>query len=122
MTTLPHPLPPRPRAMAIAAGFYAMLGGGVTLVGWALEMPRLTNWFGGDITMKANTAICAVLVGTALLLATVGGGSRFIFKMLAIVMMAIAALTLAEHITGWNPGIDTLLFTEPPGEPGAISP
>jgi signal transduction histidine kinase/ActR/RegA family two-component response regulator len=122
MTTASPVRSSRARAIARAAAIYALLGGAVTLAGWALDIPRLTGWFGSGITMKVNTAIAALLGGTALLLLTLDNGPRRVAQGLAIVVLAIGALTLLEHISGWNLGIDTLLFTEPPDAVATISP
>ena len=56
------------RCVAVAAAIYALLGGAVTLAGWALDIQRLTDWNNEGISMFPNTAICAVLGGIALLL------------------------------------------------------
>ena len=37
-------------------------------------------------------------------------------------VLLIGGLTLAEHLTGWDFGIDQWFFREPPGEPGTASP
>jgi hypothetical protein len=55
------------RNVCLAMGAYAAAGGVLTLLGWALHVPRLMAWDGQDITMKANTALCAAAGGIALL-------------------------------------------------------
>ena len=39
-----------------------------TLAGWFLEIPRLTDWFGVGIAMKANAAIAGAVAGAGLIL------------------------------------------------------
>ena len=53
--------------MGLAA--YALIGGGVTLVGWFAGMPRLTDWVASGISMFPNAALAAMCAGTALILA-----------------------------------------------------
>ena len=59
--------PAWPAALVITAAGCAVAGGVVTLAGWALEIPRLTDWKDDGISMFPNTAVYAVLSGAALL-------------------------------------------------------
>jgi signal transduction histidine kinase/ActR/RegA family two-component response regulator len=109
------------RVVSAVAGAYALLGGGVSLLGWLLNVPRLAAWFGNDITIKPNAAICAMAGGAGLILLAHGGARRAV-RGLALLLGLIAGLTGLEHLTGLNLGIDTLLFDEPPGAPGTSAP
>jgi signal transduction histidine kinase/ActR/RegA family two-component response regulator len=100
---------------------YAGIGGTLTLLGWFLDVPRLTAWNGHGINMKANTAVCALASGVALVALALGGPRRLV-RALASMTLAIGALTLLEHVTGLDVGIDTILFDEAPGAPGTAAP
>ena len=102
---------------------YAVLGGVVTLVGWATEIQRLTSWKNDGISMFPNTAGCVALSGLALLLIDRSGGSwRPLARAAASVVLVVGGLTLLQHITGINLGIDTLLFDRPWGQTAAAAP
>ena len=112
----------RPSAGRLAVfvlALYAILGGALTLVGWALGVPRLADWLGNGISMKANPALCVVLCAVALLL---GPPRRLAVRALAGFVALVALLTLFEHATGTNLGIDTLLVAEPPGARATAAP
>jgi hypothetical protein len=36
------------RAVSLLAAWYAIVGGAVTLAGWAFDLPRLTDWRSDD--------------------------------------------------------------------------
>ena len=114
----------RSRVVAAAAA-YAVAGGAVTLLGWILDSPRLTDWANIGISMFPNTALCASLTGVALLLLTrhrAGERSRTAPRILGIIVAVIGGLTLFEHVSGKNLGIDTLLFDRPWGQRAAAAP
>jgi signal transduction histidine kinase/CheY-like chemotaxis protein len=98
--------------------------GGVALAGWMTGSNGLPGILGGEITMKANSAVALVLSGVALGLLQ----ERFAPRMrrlalpMAVLVAAIGFLTLSEHLLGWKLGIDQLLFAEPAGSPATASP
>jgi PAS domain-containing protein len=75
-------------------------------------VPRLTDWKGDGISMFPNTAVCAVAGGLAIVLLHGRGGApaRAAIRLLGCVVAAIGGLTLFEHLSGVDLGIDTLLF------------
>ncbi len=111
--------------LVAAAGLYSFLGGATTLVGWFAGIRRLTDWDGHGISMFANTAVAATAAGLALLvLARNGLRAR---RSTAIVVSAavtggLGLLTLCQHLTGLDLGIDTLLADAPWGQAAAASP
>jgi signal transduction histidine kinase/CheY-like chemotaxis protein len=109
------------RALRIAVPLYPLVGGVLVVLGWALDAPRLRAWHTSGIEMKFNTAICAAVAGAALLLQTRGVAPR-LARALGIFVAAVGALTLLEHLTGANLGIDTLFFDEPPGALATAAP
>jgi PAS domain S-box-containing protein len=103
-----------PRIFAIACGVYAVVAGVSALVGWALDVQRLTDWFGHGIAMLPNTAICSACIGAALAIEQSDiprGWTISCVRALATLATAIAGITLFEHMTSVNTGIDTLLFS-----------
>jgi hypothetical protein len=103
---IPAPaIPAWPAAVATMAAACAAAGGAITLAGWALDMPRLTDWKNDGISMFPNAAVCAVLSGIALLVAR----RRTVTSWLGVVVSMIGGGTLLEHVTGVDLGIDTLL-------------
>ncbi|HEV7735715.1 MAG TPA: PAS domain S-box protein [Candidatus Binatia bacterium] len=122
----PHPTASVPSAdasswahrLVVAAATLAVAGGALTIVGWANDLPRLTDWMNDGISMFPNTALCAVFSGLALLM----GPSRAGTRVLAVLVSVIAGLTLIEHATALDLGIDTLLFDRTWGQAAASSP
>jgi signal transduction histidine kinase/ActR/RegA family two-component response regulator len=113
------------RLVSLVAGSYAIIGGAVTLAGWAFDLPRLTDWNGESISMFANTAACAALGGIAVVLFNSGRGGKaanILTQVLGCVVAVVGALTLLEHLTGTNIGIDTVLFNRPWGQKAAMAP
>jgi PAS domain S-box-containing protein len=109
----------------IAAGVYALVGGAVTLLGWAIGSQLLTDWAHTGISMFPNTAVCACLCGAALLVLSTNATnqqSRSTVRILALFVALVGGLTLFQHLSGLNLGIDTLLFDRPWGQRAAAAP
>lgn len=107
-----------------SAAAYAFLGGLISFAGWVTDIYRLTDWIGAGITIKANAALAAMAAGAALLLRTAGPiahGSTAV-RALGSFVAALGGLTLLQHVSGWNLGIDTLLFDEPAGAAATAAP
>ena len=103
------------------AGSYALVGGLISLLGWVLEIPQFKDWTGSGITMKANAAFCAMMGGAALWLSLWSKG-KVLLRICAGVVLLIGWLTLLQHISGWNFGIDTLFFAEARGSAATAAP
>ena len=111
--------------MAVAAGAYAAVAGVITILGWAIGSPRLTDWIGSGIAMFPNTAVCAMFSGAGLILLarSHGKGIRLgAICILAITVALIGGLTFFEHVSGINLGIDTILSNQSWGQRAAASP
>jgi PAS domain S-box-containing protein len=94
--------------------------GGCALVGWVTDVDLLKSVVVGQVTMKANTAICFVASGVALwtLSRRAEGGIARAARALAATVALIAAAVLSQYLTGLDLGIDQLLFQERPGAIG----
>jgi PAS domain S-box-containing protein len=94
----------------------------VALAGWALDRRALTELGFGSATLKANTAACFVLLGTAVALrATDRQRLRTVLEAAAGV---VAVTTIAESLRGTSAVIDEVLFDDrfsPAGAAGRMS-
>jgi signal transduction histidine kinase len=110
------------RRLTGGVSFFLMAIGVAVLGGWALDLAVLKGLF-GSITMKANAAVGLLASGLSLGLYGVRAPwAPAAGRAAATLAGAIGALTLSEHIAGWNLGIDELLFRETPGAAATTSP
>src|SRR5215203_3167023 len=103
------------RCNAISSGLALLTFciGGAALLGWILDNKFLKRIHPSLVTMKANTAVCLMLVAFSLFLlqdrsastAKVRAG-----KLFGAIVAIVGLITLTEHLFGWNAGIDQLLF------------
>lgn len=126
-----EPAAPRrfwPRDVALVAATYALVGGALTLLGWITGTYRLTDWFSTGISMKANPAVATIATAAALIFCLrAAPRCRLAARALGVLVALIGSLTLLQHLTGLNLGIDTWLSDEPPGmratsAPGRMGP
>ncbi len=103
----------------------AFFVGCLVIIGWMFDLPVLKSVLPGLVTMKANTALCFMLLGISLWLLIPEQSSqmvRLIARVFAFVVAMIGALTLSEYILGYDLGIDQLLFYEPSSAVGTSHP
>ncbi len=81
----------------------------VVLCGWAFSLPALTRIQPAFQSMKANTALCFVLLGAGSWLAHTHERFR---RILGVLVVVIAAATLAEYALNVDLGIDQLIFRD----------
>jgi two-component system CheB/CheR fusion protein len=113
----------RERTFARVVAAAAASIGATVLVGWTADHPALTA-LGSGISMKANAAICFLLVGGALWRRASRrdpAGDRIAF-VLGMTATVIGGFTLLEHLAGVDLHIDQVLSREPPGMPGTAAP
>ncbi len=100
------------RVPFIAGGAVAIIGA-LVLVGWALNLPIITQWSQGGIAMIPLTALCFVLAGGSLTMA-VGphrtGTTEAVQQTLAALVATIAILSFYEYLRGGGSQFDLLLF------------
>lgn len=89
------------------------------LAGWTFDI-ELLKTAGGTISMKTNTALGLLACGISLWARHPKLG--YVRVALALCAAALASVTLAQHLTGLDAGIDQLLFTEPAGAVATASP
>ena len=104
---------PKPGRLAPALAALIVLFGLSVLAGWFLGLPLLTSWLTGSVETKINAAICYVLLGLALGL-RLAWNRRYVSlsAVLALFVIAIAAATLFEHVTGIGLGIDQAFHSD----------
>jgi signal transduction histidine kinase/ActR/RegA family two-component response regulator len=110
------------RSIAALTGGYALVGGALSFIGWAADIPAFKDWWDTGIVIKANTALAITCCGLALLCMLFYPAARILVRVLGAFVALVGLLTLIEHIGNWNFGIDTLLFDEPPGAMATASP
>ena len=102
--------------------------GGLVLVGWAVDVGALKSILPGWVSVNANTAVAFVLIGIALLFSARPPGLLYnVARLCGWLAGGIGLLTIAEYISGWNPGFDQWLFLELAGtvatsNPGRMAP
>jgi len=103
--------------LALLARLPAILAaciGLTALAGWAFDLPLLRSVIPAAVEMKANTAVCLVLSGLALLILTAqtAAALRRAAQVLALAVAAIGSATLTQYAFGWELGMDELLFRD----------
>src|SRR2546423_15712137 len=63
---------------------YALLGGIISFIGWAADIPRLTDWDNAGISIQPNATVAVTTAGAALLLS-------FGFRRIAAALGALVA-------------------------------
>jgi signal transduction histidine kinase len=100
------------RVPIIAGGAVAILGA-LVLIGWAFNVPVITQWQPGGIPMIPLTAVCFVLAGSSLILAArpnQTATTEAVQQTLAALVATISILTFYEYLRGSESGFDLLLF------------
>ena len=99
--------------------------GFAALLGWLFDVEFLKRIHPSLVTMKANTAVCLMLVAVSVLMIRDGSAStakRRIAQICAAIVSLVGLTTLSQHVFGWNAGIDQLLFHESRAEAGLSFP
>lgn len=102
-----------------------IISGIVILMGWLFNIPILKSPGLLFSTIKSNVTLCFVFIGISLWLLQakrINSHNIKIAKILAVIVTLIGLLTLIEHLTGINLGIDQILFNELPGALNTSSP
>lgn len=110
------------RFWPVALGLYGAVGGAVSFAGWALDIPRLADWFGRGIVIQPNATVAATSMGIALF--CLAGGRIQATRALAIFSSLIGATALFETTSGIALGnLDTLLrFGREWGNTSVVAP
>ena len=98
-----------------AASVLAALVGCLVLVGWAFDLAVLRSVSPGFVAMSPVTALTFMLAGVSLwMLRKEGTDSqlRRLGQACALVVASVGMLKLIGYLTGWDVGIDQVLFRE----------
>lgn len=108
----------------LAFAALAGLGSITTLLGWALNVPALTDWTGKGLSTFPNAGLAGACCSAALvfLCGNPAGARIVVGRALASVAAAVGLLTLFQHATDINLGIDELLFRGDWGQAGTLAP
>ena len=137
-----NPIPPEPPInqvnrldehaclqIARGASLLAFLIGLSVLGAWLFDFRPLLTVLPDFVAMKPNTAVALCFGGMSLFLFTwpMVGANRILIKLSTAFAGAVAVigiLTLLEYVTGFNLGIDELLFRDhiSSGAPGRMAP
>jgi signal transduction histidine kinase/CheY-like chemotaxis protein len=115
------------RAVVIARITSALVAAAAiaVLVGWLRDMPELTSLYLVGPTVKTNAAL-AILFGALGNILLISAGARRPWRLAgyaaATVPTVLGALTLSEHLGGWDLGIDQVIATEAAGALATMSP
>ncbi len=113
----------RQRRLSRAAAVLVAGIGTIGLVAWMFDLPPAASAGPWWLTMKADAAVCSVLVAVALLLTHSAGHRRSrIAHVLAVAVLMVAAATLCEDLFGWNLRIVEVLGPAGAGAAGRMSP
>ncbi|MES2525239.1 MAG: PAS domain-containing protein [Gemmatimonadota bacterium] len=98
----------RAHLVAVLLGVYTLAGGCVSLLGWALDRPRMADWLMTDVAIQPNAAVATILTGLALLLLT----TRYerLAALPGLLVAIIGGTALFENATDIDLGIDRLLL------------
>ena len=110
---------------ARVASVLVLVIGAIGLLGWILDTDTPKQFVSSGVPIKANTAVCLFVAGLSLWLLTPerpGTWARRAGRLGAWLVLVMGALSLSEHLFGWDWGIDQILFMERPGLPGTTSP
>ena len=100
--------------LTLACALMTIAIGAIVLAGWTFRLDALTRLFVGDVHMLPITATTFMIAGASLWIQRRperNTGARWLVSRgLALAVLAIGLITLAERALGWNTAIDGLLF------------
>lgn len=111
------------KSVAPWAGLAVACLGASVLVGWLSGIEWLKRIHPAWTTMKANSAFCFILAGFSLWLLSIRPAAGLKLRLAQTCALAVAIvglLTVAEHLSGRDLGIDRLLVRGEPGDAQAL--
>jgi serine phosphatase RsbU (regulator of sigma subunit) len=99
-------------SLAVALGF-------LTFAGWISGLPLLASVRAQYIPMAPSTALCFTMLGVGQIVQLLRPASRWLSRVFATVILAMAVAKLLEFVAGWHFGIDAW-FVRNPGKFGAV--
>lgn len=115
------------RFFTLGAAIVCMIVGASVLASWRFDQPLLPGAASGQPTMRVMTALCFVMGGLSLLLFQVSAVRRAAVSkaacVLAVVLTAVAIVTLGQDMTGWGTSLGDSVqqaVSKSPGEPSGL--
>ncbi|CAM2801875.1 GGDEF domain-containing phosphodiesterase [Legionella worsleiensis] len=108
------------RVVAKILSLVVVFIGCIGAFGWILNIQVLKTILPNMTSMKFNTAICLIMVGVSLFLATLQSTSKirfFTIKLIALLVLLISSLTLYEYLFAVNFNIDEFFYVDTPVNP-----
>lgn len=108
----------------LLTGLLVVAVGATVSAGWFFDSAALRNLLAGQTPMKPNTALCFILSGAALIVNSLPPAPARIHaaRFCNLLSGLIGLLTLGEYVSGWDFGIDQLLFRESSDTPATLHP
>ena len=109
-------------------GLLTAVLGATVFIGWAFGLDALKSIVPGSVQMKANAALGLLVSGVALVCLESGVAPRWrlVARAAAATVAVLGLASLAQHLFGWDLGIDERLIADPHGPfaaiPGRMSP
>lgn len=104
-----------PNEVAMFLSSWAIVIGSFIILGWTFDIPFLKSVSYHWASMKANAAVCSILLGFSLILLSKinrDNSIEFVARVLSLIAFIIAFLTLLEYAYNKDFGIDQFLFHE----------
>src|SRR5947207_1026492 len=116
--TIKHNAPAFAARLGGAAATFAIVVGGIVIVGWRADVRLLKGGVLGSTVMNFNTAACFVLAGLSLLLLTRSPSARWrwLGGVCALLVALTGLVTFVEYVFDWSVGINRLFIQPPPGD------
>ncbi len=108
------------RNFALYAGFFSVIVGSTVTIGWITDTTVLKSIVPGYISMKANTAICFILIGFSFVFSQKCykneiHTARFLCLLEKVCLFGVACIAvcaLLQEVLNADFGIDQLLFKD----------
>jgi hypothetical protein len=109
------------RRLSATLALYALTASVISFGGWAFDIPRLTDWFKGGVSIQPNTAVLIAVAGTAMLLLQFG--YRRLTLLLGGFVAVAGGVNLLQYIIDADFGFNhQLLFGRSWGQGTTVTP
>jgi two-component system, sporulation sensor kinase E len=103
---------PQKSKAVTAIGLLGIITGAIVIIGWVFNMHGLQSIYPQYVSMRFNTALCFILLGTALLITQAENKNNLFFLIISVLITLFGTLSLSQDIFHFNAGIDQLFITD----------